>query len=371
MIGHAPAARRVSVALQGPRAARRRRGAALRRRPQGGDQARVGRASTCSRSPRQPDPAHARDGGRRDPRPLDGRRRRRPTGARSSPTWASSTRPPSLEAVRRELLREGQVFFVHNRVADIDQVARRLGQLVPDARIAVAHGQMDEGTLERVMFDFWERRCDVLVCTTIVESGIDLPTRQHAHRRPRRPPRPRPAPPAARARRARRAARLRLPLPPRRPRALRDGLRAPAHDRRQHRAGQRLQDRHARPRDPRRRATSSATTSPGPSPRSATTSTSSWSPRRWPRRRARRRVEADPGDARRPGRGAPAQGLRRGRRRAPGGLPPPGAASPPTTSSRTCAPSGATATGRCPPPPRGCSSSPRCASTAWSSASPR
>ncbi|MDE3083171.1 MAG: transcription-repair coupling factor [Acidobacteriota bacterium] len=81
-----------------------------------------------------------------------------------------------VEAIRRELLREGQAFFVHNRVSDIDQVARRLGQLVPDARIAVAHGQMDEGTLERVMIDFWERRFDVLVCTTIVESGIDLPS---------------------------------------------------------------------------------------------------------------------------------------------------------------------------------------------------
>ena len=81
-----------------------------------------------------------------------------------------------VEAIRRELLREGQVFFVHNRVSDIDQVARRLGQLVPDARIAIAHGQMDEGSLERVMIDFWERRFDVLVCTTIVESGIDLPS---------------------------------------------------------------------------------------------------------------------------------------------------------------------------------------------------
>jgi transcription-repair coupling factor (superfamily II helicase) len=81
-----------------------------------------------------------------------------------------------VEAVRRELLREGQAFYVHNRVSDIDQVARRLGQLVPDARIAIAHGQMDEGTLERVMIDFWERRFDVLVCTTIVESGIDLPS---------------------------------------------------------------------------------------------------------------------------------------------------------------------------------------------------
>jgi transcription-repair coupling factor (superfamily II helicase) len=84
--------------------------------------------------------------------------------------------PAVVEAVRRELLREGQVFFVHNRVSDIDQVAKRIGQLVPDARIAVAHGQMDEGTLERVMIDFWERRFDLLVCTTIVESGIDLPS---------------------------------------------------------------------------------------------------------------------------------------------------------------------------------------------------
>ena len=84
--------------------------------------------------------------------------------------------PAVVEAIRRELLREGQVFFVHNRVADIDEVARRLTQLVPDARVAIAHGQMDEGTLERVMVDFWERRFDVLVCTTIVESGIDLPS---------------------------------------------------------------------------------------------------------------------------------------------------------------------------------------------------
>jgi transcription-repair coupling factor (superfamily II helicase) len=84
--------------------------------------------------------------------------------------------PAVVEAIRRELLREGQVFYVHNRVTDIDQVARRLGQLVPDARIAIAHGQMDEGSLERVMVDFWERRLDVLVCTTIVESGIDLPS---------------------------------------------------------------------------------------------------------------------------------------------------------------------------------------------------
>jgi len=80
------------------------------------------------------------------------------------------------EAIRRELLREGQVFFVHNRVQDIEQVADELRSLVPEARVAVAHGQMDEGSLEQVVYDFWEREFDVLVCTTIIESGIDMPS---------------------------------------------------------------------------------------------------------------------------------------------------------------------------------------------------
>jgi len=80
------------------------------------------------------------------------------------------------ESIRRELLREGQVFFVHNRVADIDQKAEDLRELVPEARVAVAHGQMDEGSLEQIVVDFWEGRYDVLVCTTIIESGIDMPT---------------------------------------------------------------------------------------------------------------------------------------------------------------------------------------------------
>jgi len=78
-------------------------------------------------------------------------------------------------AVRRELLRDGQVFFVHNRVQSIKKVAARLGELVPEARIAVAHGQMNEHELERVMIGFWEREFDVLVATTIVESGLDIP----------------------------------------------------------------------------------------------------------------------------------------------------------------------------------------------------
>ena len=79
-------------------------------------------------------------------------------------------------AIRREMLREGQTFFVHNRVDSIDRVAYEVRQAVPEARVAVAHGQMNEDQLERVMLDFWDKQHDVLVCTTIIESGIDIPT---------------------------------------------------------------------------------------------------------------------------------------------------------------------------------------------------
>ncbi len=78
-------------------------------------------------------------------------------------------------AIRRELLRDGQVFFVHNRVQSIKKVAAQLGGLVPEARIAVAHGQMNEHELERIMIGFWDRSFDILVATTIVESGLDIP----------------------------------------------------------------------------------------------------------------------------------------------------------------------------------------------------
>ena len=78
-------------------------------------------------------------------------------------------------AIHRELLRDGQVFYIHNRVESIDRVALRLKELVPEARIRVAHGQMSESMLEDVILAFWNRDFDVLVCTTIVESGLDIP----------------------------------------------------------------------------------------------------------------------------------------------------------------------------------------------------
>jgi len=77
-------------------------------------------------------------------------------------------------AIRRELLRDGQVFYVHNRVSSIDATARRVRGLVPEARVAVAHGQMNEDLLERTVAGFWHREFDVLVCTTIVENGLDI-----------------------------------------------------------------------------------------------------------------------------------------------------------------------------------------------------
>lgn len=77
-------------------------------------------------------------------------------------------------AIRRELLRDGQTFFIHNKVSDIEAKARELRELVPEARIVVAHGQMNEELLEKTVQGFWDREYDVLVCTTIVETGLDI-----------------------------------------------------------------------------------------------------------------------------------------------------------------------------------------------------
>ncbi len=77
-------------------------------------------------------------------------------------------------AIRRELMREGQVFVVHNRVSTIEETANQIQRLVPEARIAVAHGRMGESRLEKIIVDFWEGKFDVLVSTTIVETGLDI-----------------------------------------------------------------------------------------------------------------------------------------------------------------------------------------------------
>ncbi|WP_327142121.1 transcription-repair coupling factor [Nocardia sp. NBC_01327] len=77
-------------------------------------------------------------------------------------------------AIRRELLRDGQVFYVHNRVSSIEKSAKRIRDLVPEARVAIAHGQMNEDVLEKTVQGFWEREYDVLVSTTIIETGLDI-----------------------------------------------------------------------------------------------------------------------------------------------------------------------------------------------------
>ncbi len=82
----------------------------------------------------------------------------------------------AVAAVRRELLRDGQVFWVHNQIRTIEGAARMIKDKVPDARVVVAHGQMDEALLEKQMIRFWDREADVLVCTTIIESGLDVPS---------------------------------------------------------------------------------------------------------------------------------------------------------------------------------------------------
>lgn len=79
------------------------------------------------------------------------------------------------DAIEKEISRGGQIYYVHNRVIDIDSAASKLQKLLPDARIAVAHGQMNERHLENIMFEFVQKEYDILVCTTIIETGMDIP----------------------------------------------------------------------------------------------------------------------------------------------------------------------------------------------------
>ena len=125
-------------------------------------------------------------------------------------------------AIRRELLRDGQVFVIHNRVQSIDKAAAKIRNLVPEARVAVGHGQMKEHELERIMVGFWEKEYDVLVVDDDRRVGPGHPERQHPDRRPRRHLRPLPAAPDPRPGRPWPGAGLRLlhlrPDPARSPR---------------------------------------------------------------------------------------------------------------------------------------------------------
>jgi transcription-repair coupling factor (superfamily II helicase) len=100
-----------------------------------------------------------------------------PQSRLSIKTFVSEWNAPTIrESCLRELRRGGQVYFVHNSVETIDGMAQQLRELVPEARIVIGHGQMRERDLEQVMLDFYHKRANLLLCTTIIESGIDVPT---------------------------------------------------------------------------------------------------------------------------------------------------------------------------------------------------
>ena len=284
------------------------------------------------------------------------RRVRRPGRGRGHPPRAAARGPGVLRAQPGAGHRAGG-----RRAARARARGPHRGRPRPDGR---GHAS------SRSSLDFWEGQFDVLVCTTIIESGIDMPTVNTLVVDRADLPRPRPAPPAARPRRALRAAGLRLPLLPAGPVADRGGLRAAQDHRRGHRAGLGLQDRHARPRDPRRRQPAGHR------------------PVR-PHRRGRLRPllpDGHRGGRRAEGRAAARAG-RDQDRAAPRRQPPgrlrrqggacasrPTGASPrcrPTPRSTTSRPSGSTATARCPTRPRRCSTWPACGPSASAPASAR
>jgi len=99
-----------------------------------------------------------------------------PAGRLAVKTFVGPWNPATIrEACQRELKRGGQIYFLHNEVETIQRMAAQIAGLAPQARVAIAHGQMRERELEQVMLDFYHRRCNLLVCTTIIESGIDVP----------------------------------------------------------------------------------------------------------------------------------------------------------------------------------------------------
>ncbi len=281
-------------------------------------------------------------------------------------------------AIRRELLRDGQVFYVHNRVSTIDRAARKIRELVPEARVAVAHGQMNEDLLERTV--------DGLLAQRVRRAGLHDDRgeraghlqRQHADRRALRHARALPAAPAARPGRPRPRARLRLlPVPARAP-AHRDRPRPAGHHRAALRAGRGRGRRDEGPGDPRRRQHPGRRAVRATSPASGSTSTSGWSAR--PSRRSASRPGAGEGEedehARR-GAGGPAgrrarpARLRHRRAAAAGGLPQDrrGAATAPrwTPSSRSSPTATASRPRRC----ATCSRWPRSGRPAGRWASPR
>jgi transcription-repair coupling factor (superfamily II helicase) len=160
--------------LQEPGPRDHRRGAPLRRAPEGGAEAPAKRGGRAD-AHRDAHPAHARDVARGATRLLGDRDR--PQRRLSIKTFVNRLSNGIVrEAVLRELKRGGQAYYLYNEVETIENRKAELVELLPEARIAVAHGQMRERELESVMRDFYHQRSNVLLCSTIIETGIDVPT---------------------------------------------------------------------------------------------------------------------------------------------------------------------------------------------------
>ena len=152
---------------------RHRRGAALRRSPEGVPQEAADRGRRAD-DERDPDSPHTAHGACRYPRHQHDRHRA--AGAAADPDVRHPHQDQLIrEVILREIDRGGQVYFVHNRVHDIDRLAHKLRELVPEARFGVGHGQMDEEVLEEIVLGFVRKDFDVLISTTIIESGVDIP----------------------------------------------------------------------------------------------------------------------------------------------------------------------------------------------------
>ncbi len=170
---HSPA-RAAGCEVQGPGPARDRRRAAVRRGPQG-DAQKVAAGCRCADAQRHADSADTA------PVALGNSRHLEPDHATTGPDGDRNPdralgRRPDQAGVMRELNRGGQVYFVHTRVMDIESLADKIQSIVPEARIAIVHGQMGENELEKNMYDFVKARADILIATTIIESGLDIPT---------------------------------------------------------------------------------------------------------------------------------------------------------------------------------------------------
>ena len=280
--------------VQEARPGHRRRGAALRRHPQGAAEGAARRRPRADPD-RDADPAHAADGDVGPARAVASSRPRRSTGSRCAPTSCPGTRWWSARRCCANIIAAARASSSCRASPTCPTSRNSCARRCPRSRYVVAHGQMAPTEVEERMRAFYDRKYDVLLSTTIVESGLDIPSRQHPDRPPRRPLRPRPALPAARPRRPGQDPRLCLFHHAGRPAADRDRRQAPAGARRPRYRSAPASSSPATISTSAAPAICSATSSRAISGRSASSSTSRCSRRRSSRPR-RAALEARPDD---------------------------------------------------------------------------